>query len=73
MAVRSDSNRAEIDTDDALEEWIFTALTRVTSLLLIVVWLDGQPEVSALLGKLDPDRLLFWDEDAERAFSSIKN
>lgn len=60
------------DTSEAASERLFTAMTRTTKLLVIVLWADGDADTTALLGRLDGDRLLFWDESASTAFDRAR-
>ena len=62
------SDRALINTEESLGEWVFTALSRAATLLVIVLWPDGRGETKTWLGRLDPDHLLFWDKPAREAF-----
>lgn len=62
------NERARLDTSEAASERLFTAMTRTTALLVIVLWDDGDEDTTALLGRLDGDRLLFWAEAASTAF-----
>jgi hypothetical protein len=48
-------------------------MTRTTALLVIVLWEDGDADTTALLGRLDGDRLLFWDEAASTAFDRARH
>ena len=68
VVVTDERTTARDDTSEAASERLFTAMTRTTSLLLIVLWRDGDPNTRSLLGRLDSERLLFWDERAEQAF-----
>ena len=62
------SDGADICAGESLGEWVFTALTRATSLLVMVLWPDGDPEIKSILGRLREDRLLFWSQAARDAF-----
>ena len=53
---------------DQLAQWVYTSLTRSTSLLVIALTSNVGPEMRSLIGRLDPSHLLFWTEDAESAF-----
>jgi hypothetical protein len=64
------SDKAAAPYGEAVEEWLFTALTRTSSVLVIVLWPDGRRDLKRLFGRLRSDRLLPWDKNAERALSS---
>lgn len=65
------STRAILDVDEAKGEWVYTILTRTTTLLVIVLSVSTQPEIAELVGVLRRDRLLFWTEAAEKAFDRL--
>jgi SAM-dependent methyltransferase len=71
-AVVVSNERPSVDRSESLPERIFTALTRTTSLLIIVVWDDGDADIASLVGRLREDRLLFWSEAAETAFTRAR-
>jgi SAM-dependent methyltransferase len=58
------SDRAQVGEESAAE-WIFTILTRATTLLVVVMSPDAPPATKAILGRLREDRLLFWDQRAK--------
>jgi SAM-dependent methyltransferase len=60
------------DTSEAASERLFTAMTRTTALLVIVLWEDGDADTTALLGRLDADRMLFWDAAASTSFDRAR-
>ena len=66
------SDRATIGGDESVPEWVYTALTRSTSVLVIVLWPDATPAVRAVLGRLREDRLLFWTPSARRCFHAAE-
>jgi hypothetical protein len=71
--VVTNERRSWRDTSEAASERLFTAMTRTTALLVIVLWEDGAVDTTALLGRLDGDRLLFWDEAASTAFDRARH
>jgi SAM-dependent methyltransferase len=71
--VVTNERRSWRDTSEAASERLFTAMTRTTALLVIVLWEDGDADTTALLGRLDGDRLLFWDEAASTAFDRARH
>ena len=53
-------------------EWVYTALTRATSVLVIAVFPDKTaPPVAEALGKLKEEHLMFWDEAAKHAWATM--
>ncbi len=56
--VVTNERRWRLDTSEAASERLFTAMTRTTRLLVIVLWEDGDAPTTALLGRLNGDRLL---------------
>lgn len=50
------------------DEWIYTILTRPTSVLIIFLSRSTLPAVRQLIGKLRSDCIFFWDEAAEIRF-----
>lgn len=51
-------------------EWIYTILTRTTTLLVIVLQANTDPRVVEAVQHLRRDRLLFWDRSDEEAFDA---
>lgn len=64
------SDRATIGGDESVPEWVYTALTRSTSVLVLVLWSHTSPAVRSVIGRLREDRLLFWTPAARDAFQS---
>lgn len=62
------SDRSKIGGDESMPNWIYTALTRSTSVLIIVLWPDAAASTKAVLGRLNRDCLLFWTKEALTAF-----
>ncbi len=65
------STRAAIPDRESHDEWIYTILTRTTCLVVLAVSEATPPAVSEVLGRLEPDRLLFWTEPARARFTSV--
>jgi len=66
------SDRATFGGDEALPEWIYTALTRSRAVLVLVLWPDSPPAVRAVIGRLRRDRLLFWSAAARDWFDDAR-
>jgi hypothetical protein len=67
------SDRSVIGGDESTPEWIYTALTRSTSVLVIVLWPDAADATKAVIGRLREDRLLFWTPEARSAFHAASS
>lgn len=67
------SDRAAMGGDEAIPEWIYTALTRSNALLVLVLWPDAAPAIRAVIGRLREDRLLFWSAGARSAFQACRD
>ncbi len=59
--------------DEAIAEWVYTALTRSVCVLVIAVRPDTTPEVANALSHLDTRRqnLMFWDQGALSAWDQM--
>jgi len=67
------SDRSVIGGDESTPEWIYTALTRSTSVLVVVLWQDAADSTRAVMGRLREDRLLFWTPAARAAFHEARS
>lgn len=54
--------------DETGAEWLYTALTRAASVMMIAVRRPTNDSVARALAVLDPDLLMFWDDDARIAW-----
>ena len=61
--------------DEATEEWVYTALTRSTCVLVIAVCEETSPDIADTLRHIDRRReqLMFWDESAVAAWDAMLN
>ncbi|WP_373069621.1 UvrD-helicase domain-containing protein [Gemmatimonas sp.] len=66
------SDRARFDGDESTGQWVYTALTRPMTLLIVVLWPGSNAATKAVLGRLRKDRLLFWTESAREAFEAAR-
>ncbi|MEQ9287694.1 MAG: UvrD-helicase domain-containing protein [Cyclobacteriaceae bacterium] len=65
------STMAMIEYEREVYEFVYTILSRTSSILLIAI-MDGTLELyGPVLGKLNKNRLIFWDKDSELKFNSI--
>lgn len=69
--VVSDDRRGREDTSETASERLFTAMTRTTRLLVVVLWHDGDPALGAMLAGLGASRVTFWDRHARAAFARL--
>lgn len=59
------------EVDSAVERF-FTAVTRATRLLVIVLWAEGDSTINRLLSMFEEDRVTFLDEDAQAAMRRMR-
>ena len=65
------STAAAFDTDESHEEWAYTILTRITCLLIVAMVPHETPEpIRRIVGRLHPQRVLHWTEEAEEQFNA---
>ncbi len=55
----------------SIYEWLYTILTRSTSVLIICLSPSTKTETQALIGRLRKDCLMFWDNFAEVRFNEF--
>jgi len=65
------TRRGDAWADEAVEEAIYTSMTRSTGLLVIALAANPPEEAKGVLRKLRRDRLLFWDETAAKTFAQV--
>lgn len=65
------STRARLRADESELHWIWVILTRTSGLLVILLSRQPTPEAVEVLRRLDKDRLLFWNAEAERLFDRL--
>ncbi len=69
--VVSDERGRGADTSETASERLFTAMTRTTRLLVVVLWRDGDPALGAMFAGLGAARVTFWDSQAHAAFARL--
>lgn len=69
--VVSDERSGREDTSETASERLFTAMTRTTRLLVVVLWRDGDPVLGAMLAGLGASRVTFWDRHAYASFARL--
>ncbi|MCY4175817.1 MAG: UvrD-helicase domain-containing protein [Acidimicrobiaceae bacterium] len=57
--------------DEAEKEWLYAALTRAKSVLMIAVCEPTNEAVTEALKLLNPDELMFWDDHARDAWNHL--
>jgi len=62
------STRAAMPGDESTAEWIYTIVSRTTSVLILVLSERTPGPVRRVVSQLRRDRLLFWSENAEATF-----
>lgn len=55
-----------------IAEGIYTAITRATGLCIVLLEADEPNETWPVLGLLDPQRLIFFDEESKSSFAKIR-
>lgn len=60
-----------IEYEREVYEFVYTILSRTSSILLIAIMESTLPLYGPVLGKLNKNRLIFWDKDSELKFNSI--
>ena len=64
------STSADVNTDEVLE-FVYTILTRTSSVLILTLLDDSIDKYRSVLSLLKSENLIFWDQDSEAAFSSF--
>lgn len=62
------STRAEPPANEAIDEWVYTIVTRSTCLVVIALSTDASPPVRRTVASLEPARVLFWRPQAQALF-----
>ena len=56
----------------SVPEWVYSALTRARAVLMIAVHPQNtHPEVAEVMTKLDPKKLMFWNQEAVEAWQTM--
>ncbi len=59
--------------DETEAEWLYTALTRAKSVVMIAVFEPINEMVAQALALLNPENLMFWDDNARNAWNRLIN
>ena len=66
------SARIDIDNEDEINNFVYTILTRTSSILIIALLADQTPDYYIdILKNLRKDRLIFWDKITKEKFSTL--
>jgi DNA helicase II / ATP-dependent DNA helicase PcrA len=65
------STRIPATGKNEVEETVYTILTRTAKLLIVALWPEIQGEYRAVLKGFRTDRIIFWDEESQKAFDEI--
>lgn len=65
------STRARIEYEKEVFEFVYTILSRTSSILIIALFDNTLEVFKPVIGKLNPKRLIFWDEETERKFDDF--
>lgn len=66
------STRTEVPTDEDVEEFAYTIMTRGSGVLVIALFPDPRPGYRAVLNTFDPECVLLWDSTSEAAFDAAR-
>ena len=62
------STRAEIEYEKEVFEFIYTILTRTSSILIIALFEETRPIYKRVINLLRKDRMIFWDKVTKQKF-----
>ncbi len=65
------STRSHIDDPQEAYEFVYTILTRTSSILIIALSDETRPEYKKIINLLNIERLLFWDEETKSKFNDF--
>ena len=65
------STRAEIEFEKEVYEFIYTILTRTSSILIIALFPESKPIYKQVINLLRKDRLIFWDTITKQKFNEF--
>ena len=65
------SVRTDVDTEKEVEEFVYTILTRTSSILIIVLSANIKEKYIPIMQLFDKDRLIFWDLVSKNKFLEI--
>jgi DNA helicase-2/ATP-dependent DNA helicase PcrA len=65
------STRAHIEFDKEVYEFIYTILTRTSSILIIALFKETKPIYKRVINLLRRDRIIFWDAQTKQKFNEF--
>ncbi len=65
------STRVFEDTEDDVEEYVYTILTRSAALLIIALFPNTHTSFYPILNTFEKDRIIIWDQDTEVHFDAF--
>jgi hypothetical protein len=65
------STRISINDEKEIYEFVYTILTRTSSILIIALSNSTQSEFKKVIHLLDRDKLILWDEETKRKYNSF--
>ena len=63
------STRVAVEYEKEVYEFVYTILTRTSSILIIALSDSTLDVYKPVIGKLNPNRLIFWDDQTVNKFS----
>ena len=66
------SSRIVVDTKTEIDEFVYTILTRTTSILIVAICENLNPNYAEIIKSFDESRLILWDEESTEEFNKIK-
>ena len=65
------STRAEIEFEKEVYEFIYTILTRTSSILIVALFNDTKPIYKQVINLLRKDRIIFWDSITKQKYNEF--
>lgn len=65
------SARTSVEEENEAEEFVYTILTRTSSVLIIALSEKISSTYQKIIGTLNRDRLIFWDEETKKQYSEF--
>jgi hypothetical protein len=66
------STRSTMPGASTAAEWAYAVMTRTTGLLVVVLSVEATETSKAIVGRLRPDRLLFWNPEARHRYDECR-
>ncbi len=65
------STRAKIEYESEVFEFVYTILSRTSTILIIALSDNSLPIFKPVIGKFNPNRLILWDRETENKFATF--